>query len=184
MRLYEERGPLTATRASDAATALEWLEQLAALHQAQWQARGARGGFAFPFFAAFQRRLVAACVPRGTMELARVAAGAEPIGYVLNMMLRGHVLAFVTGFRQEDDARMKPGLVSHALCIQRHADEGAHLYDFMAGAYRYKSNLGQPGPELVYLQLQAPTAMTRGEQAVRSVWEQVKRFRGVEKTPA
>lgn len=178
MRLYEERGALSATRAPDAATALAWLDELAALHQRQWEARGEPGGFAFAFFTRFQRRLVAASVPRGTAEVVRVCAGAAPIGYVYNLMLRGHVLAFVTGFRAEEDGRLKPGLVSHALCIQRHVEEGARVYDFMAGAYRYKENLGRPGPELVYLQMQRPTPMTRVEQGVRGVWERAKRLRG------
>ena len=177
MRLYEERGPLSATPAPDAGTALAWLDALAVLHQSQWQARGAPGGFAFPFFTRFQQRLVAACVPRGTAELVRVSAGGQAIGYVYNLMLRGRVLAFVTGFQAEEDARLKPGLVSHALCIQRHADAGARLYDFMAGDYRYKANLGQPGPELTYLLLQHPTPMTRAERVARGVWERVRRLR-------
>ncbi len=177
MRLYEERGPLSAAPAPDAETALAWLDALAELHQRQWQARGEPGGFAFPFFTRFQRRLVADCVPRGTAELVRVSAGEQAIGYVYNLMLRGHVLAFVTGFQAEEDSRLKPGLVSHALCIQRHADTGARLYDFMAGDYRYKTNLGQPGPELTYLLLQHPTPMTRTEQAARRVWDRVRRLR-------
>jgi CelD/BcsL family acetyltransferase involved in cellulose biosynthesis len=151
---------------------------MAELYQRQWQARGEPGGFAFPFFARFQRRLVEECVPRGTAELVRVSAGEQPIGYVYNLILRGHVLAFVTGLRTEEDARLKPGLVSHALCIQRHAESGAWLYDFMAGDYRYKASLGQPGPELTYLLLQRPTPMIRMEQAARSMWEQVRRLRG------
>ncbi|MGH7211444.1 MAG: GNAT family N-acetyltransferase, partial [Acetobacteraceae bacterium] len=127
-------------------------------------------------FTRFQRRLVGACVPRGTVEIVRVSAGDQPIGYVDNLILRGHVLAFVTGFAAEDDARLKPGLMSHALCIERHLAEGARLYDFMAGAYRYKASLGNPGPELVYLQMQRRTAMTSFEQAARMVWERAKRF--------
>ncbi|HJS86371.1 MAG TPA: GNAT family N-acetyltransferase [Acetobacteraceae bacterium] len=178
MRLYEERGPLSATPAPDAETALAWLDVLAELHQRQWQARGEPGGFAFPFFTRFQRRLVVDCLPRGTVEVVRVSAGEQVIGYVYNLMLRGHVLAFVTGFQAEENARLKPGLVSHALCIQRHADAGARLYDFMAGDYRYKANLGQPGPEMTYLLLQHPTPMTRAERAARSVWERVRRLRG------
>jgi CelD/BcsL family acetyltransferase involved in cellulose biosynthesis len=174
MRLYGERGALTVTRAPDATTALAWLDALAELHQRHWQARGQPGGFAFPFFIRFQRRLLETCVPRGTAELVRVSAGAEAIGYVYNLMLRGHILAFVTGFRSDADPRLKPGLVSHALCIQRHADEGARLYDFMAGAYRYKANLGRPGPELVYLQIRRRTAMAQAERGARFVWERIR----------
>ncbi len=175
MRLYAQRGPLVATAAPDAATASAWLDELAALHQRQWEGRGSPGGFAFPFFTRFQRRLVSACVPREAAEIVRVAAGDMVIGYVYNLILRGHVLAFVSGLRFEDDARLKPGLVSHALTIQRHVEAGAHLYDFMAGAYRYKANLGRPGPELVYLQMQRRTPMTLLEHGLRAMWQRVRR---------
>lgn len=174
MRLYEREGPLAATRAPDASTALGWLEELAALHQRQWQAKGAPGGWAYPFFAEFQRRLVAASVPNGTAEIVRVFAGDAPIGFVYNLISGDHVMAFVTGFRMEADARLKPGLVSHALCIQRHADEGRRLYDFLAGNYRYKASLGQPGPEFVHLHVQRRTAMARFEMGLRFLRDRVR----------
>lgn len=170
MRLYEETGPLVAERAEDAATGLAFLDALAVLHQRQWEARGEPGGFAFPFFERFQRRLVETCIPRGTVELLRVSRGGEPIGYLFNLVCRGHVLAFVSGFRFEADPRLKPGLVCHALAIARHAAEGASVYDFLAGAARYKGNLGRPGPEFVYLLIQRPTTMTRAERHLRRAW--------------
>ncbi|MBW4092261.1 MAG: GNAT family N-acetyltransferase [Proteobacteria bacterium] len=170
MRLYEETGPLVAERAEDAATGLAFLDALAALHQAQWEARGEPGGFAFPFFERFQRRLVETCLPHGTVELLRISRGGTPIGYLFNLVYRGHVLAFVSGFRFEDDPRLKPGLICHALAIARHAAEGVAIYDFLAGAARYKGNLGRPGPEFVYLLIQRPTAMTRTERQLRRAW--------------
>ncbi|MGH7152417.1 MAG: GNAT family N-acetyltransferase [Acetobacteraceae bacterium] len=178
MRLYEADGGLSAERAEDVPTALAWLDGLKTLHQRQWQARGQPGGFAFPFFERFQRRLIADCVPRGTVELMRVCRGDQPIGYVYNLILGGHVLAFVSGFLFEPDQRLKPGLVSHTLCIERHLREGARLYDFLAGAARYKSNLGQPGPDFIYLLLQRPTLMTRAERVLRWGWERLRRAPG------
>lgn len=170
IRLYEQDGALVATRAEDAATGLAFLEALALLHQRQWRARGEPGGFAFPFFERFQRRLVETGVPQGTVELLRVTVGNQPIGYLFNLRYRGHVLAFVSGFDFTGDPRLKPGLVCHALAVTRHAREGAAIYDFLAGAARYKSNLGQPGPDFVYLLVQRPTAMTRAEQQLRRAW--------------
>ena len=184
MRLYEQQGPLSATRAPDVPTGLGYLDALAGLHQAQWQARGEPGGFAFPFFVRFQRRLVETCLPRGTVELLRIARGDEPIGYLLNLVRDGHVLAFVSGMRFEDDNRLKPGLVSHALAIQRHADEGAAVYDFLAGAARYKASLGTPGPEFVYLLIQRATPMTRAERHLRRVWSGLRRWRELPSAPA
>ncbi len=169
LRGYAARGPLAATPAADAATALRWLDALAALHQAQWQARGEPGGWAFPFFARFQRRLVAGGVPDGRVELLRVTAGARELGYLLNLIEGDHVMAFVSGFRFDPDPRLKPGLVCHALAIARHAEAGRAVYDFLAGAARYKASLGRPGPEFAYLLIQRPTPMTRAEHALRQL---------------
>ncbi|HEX5325829.1 MAG TPA: GNAT family N-acetyltransferase [Acetobacteraceae bacterium] len=174
MRLYDADGGLTSERATDVPTALHWLDGLKELHQRQWQARDKPGGFAFPFFERFQRRLISSCIPRGTVELLRVRRGEQAIGYVYNLVLRGHVLAFVTGFLYEADKRLKPGLVCHALAINRHLYEGAAVYDFLAGETRYKSNLGTPGPDFVYLLLQRRTAATRTERVLRRGWERVK----------
>ena len=170
MRLYEEIGPVEAVRAGDVAEGMAFLDGLAALHQRQWAARGEPGGFAFPFFERFQRRLVETGLPHGTVELLQVSAGERPIGYLFNLIYRGHVCAYVSGFDFAADRRLKPGLVCHALAIARHAREGAAIYDFLAGAARYKSNLGQPGPEFVYLLVQRPTPMTQAERQLRRAW--------------
>jgi CelD/BcsL family acetyltransferase involved in cellulose biosynthesis len=139
------------------------------LHQRYWTGRGEPGGFAFPFFERFQRRLIRICIPHGTVEMVKVAAGEHVIGYVYNLVYRGHVYAYQTGIHYEDDARLKPGLVSHSLCIENHLRSGDHVYDFMAGEYRYKANLGRPGPEMVYLVAQRTTWPLRIENALRGV---------------
>ena len=82
------------------------------------------------------------------MELLRVSAGADIIGYVYNLVYRGHVYAYQTGILYESNPRLKPGLVSHCLCIERHLEEGSDVYDFMAGDARYKASLGEPGPDM------------------------------------
>ena len=34
---------------------------------------------------------------------------------------------------------------------------GGKVYDFMAGEARYKANLGEPGPDMLYLLAERPT---------------------------
>jgi CelD/BcsL family acetyltransferase involved in cellulose biosynthesis len=114
-------------------------------------------------------------MPHGTIELLRVTAGADVIGYIFNLVYRGHVYAYQTGIRYEDDGRLKPGLVSHSLCIQRHLDEGRAVYDFMAGAARYKASLGEPGPDMVYLLVQRATWPLRLENALHRLKQSVGR---------
>ena len=71
---------------------------------------------------------------------------------------RRQVYAYQSGFLFEADAKLKPGLVSHVLCIEDHLQNGMALYDFMAGDARYKSSLGQPGPDMRYVLVQRPTS--------------------------
>lgn len=167
MRLYERRGPLAAVPASTVAEAMDFFDGLKELHQRYWQRRRQPGGFARPFFERFHRALIADGIPKGTVEIVRVAAGDAVIGYVYNFLYRGHVYNYQTGFASEDDAKLKPGLVSHYLCIERHLKNGARIYDFLAGDHRYKRNLGSPGPEMVDLVLQRASPMLAAERALR-----------------
>ena len=146
MRLYDAAGELSATWADSAEIGLRFLDGLKTLHQNQWNARGKPGGFASAFFERFQRRLIAEALPAGAAELVQITRGDEPIGYLYNLVWQGYVHAFVSGIFFEDDNRLKPGLVCHALCIQHHLDTGASVYDFMAGDFRYKASLGEPDP--------------------------------------
>ncbi len=169
MRLYERRGPLVARAARSVPEALTYLDGLKDLHQSYWTGRGEPGAFAYPFFERFQRRLIGICVPRGTVEVVQITAGPDVIGYVYNFVHRGHVYAYQTGFRYDDDPRLKPGLVCHSLCIDRHLGCGSMIYDFMAGDARYKANLGEPGPEMLYLLAVRPTWPLRIESALHGV---------------
>ena len=177
VRLYEKRGKLDATRAGDVPEALSFLDGLKELHQRYWTARGEPGEFAYPFFERFVRRLIEHGVPRGTIELVRISCGAQPIGYLFNLVFRGQVYSYQSGLFYEDDPKLKPGLVSHYLCIERHIQEGARIYDFMAGDSRYKANMGKPGPEMLYILVGRPTAALQIEQALRQVKHRFDRFR-------
>jgi CelD/BcsL family acetyltransferase involved in cellulose biosynthesis len=169
MRLYEREGKLVARRARDVPEALEFLEELKELHQRTWRRRGETGSFAYPFFERFQRHLIATCLPRGTVEIVRVACGERVIGYLYNFVWRGTVFAYQSGLAYEADARLKPGLVAHCLAIDIHLAEGAKIYDFMAGEARYKASLGAPGPEMYHLLLQRPTWALRFEYGLRNL---------------
>ena len=69
MRLYEKRGRLDIARARDVPEALSFLDGLKALHQSYWTSRGEPGGFSYPFFERFQKRLIQTCLSHGTVEI-------------------------------------------------------------------------------------------------------------------
>jgi CelD/BcsL family acetyltransferase involved in cellulose biosynthesis len=166
-RLYEARGPLVLAAAQSLAEAKAFLAELKALHQHAWRRRGQAGAFATPFFEHFHDRLLERLWPQGRVELLKIAAGTRVIGYLYNFIHRGSVLNYQSGFAAGDDNKLKPGLLSHALCVERHLAGTATRYDLMAGEARYKQNLAAPHDSLVWLTLRRPTVLARAEQAAR-----------------
>ena len=151
MRLYRERGAVTLESCADPEV---FLAELGTHHEAKWRAAGIDGATANPCYMDFHRRMIADALPRGEVELLRASAGDEAFGWLYNFVSHGRVLFYLSGFRAEDDNRLKPGLVTHALAVERHLRAGRDVYDFMGGANRYKTNLGQAGAGIVSLALQ------------------------------
>jgi CelD/BcsL family acetyltransferase involved in cellulose biosynthesis len=157
MRMYEQRGPIKATPAHTVDEALEFLDELKSLHQETWTYRGKPGSFASSHFERFHRTLIRRCVERGSVEIIRVTAGDHLIGQVYNFICRGRVYAYQTGLFYETEPKLKPGLICHCICIERHLATSASIYDFMAGSARYKANLGIRGPDLAHYVIEPKT---------------------------
>lgn len=166
MRLYAERGPLVLEPLTDIE---RFFDELGPHHEAKWQAVGASGATANADYMAFHRHMIADALPRGEVELLRARAGDEAFGWLYNFVCRGQVLFYLSGFRAESDNRLKPGLVTHALAVERHLKAGAAVYDFMGGTNRYKTSLGQPGPDIIALALQKKTPVLLLESAARGL---------------
>ncbi len=154
LRDYAASGPVTIERADDVARAYEFLDQLAALHQASWMARGQPGAFANPFFGRFHRALIARGQERGEIDLLRVTAGTQTIGLLYNFRYRGHALTYQSGFDYAAASRHeKPGLTCHYEAIQFAARSGAARYDFLAGDDRYKRSLSDRADTLHWIEV-------------------------------
>jgi len=166
MRLYAERGPLALEPCSDVEG---FFADLGEHHEAKWRAVGATGATVNAEYMRFQRRMIADALPRGEVELLRASAGGEGFGWLYNFVWRGRVLFYLSGFRAEEDNRLKPGLVTHALAVERHLHGDATTYDFMGGANRYKTSLGQPGPDMVSVALQRRVPVLMLEDIARKV---------------
>jgi CelD/BcsL family acetyltransferase involved in cellulose biosynthesis len=155
-------GALTVRRAESLDEALEFLGALARLHQATWTARGRPGAFANPAFGEFHRELLARALPRGEVDLLRIAAGATVVGYLYNFRHRGRVLAYQSGFDYAAaPPRGKPGLTCHHAAITRAREEGMTVYDFLAGDDRYKTSFANAATMLRWLEA-APRWSPRG----------------------
>ena len=178
LRLYRERGDVTLRAAASEEDALALFEELGKLHGARWTAQGIPGGaFASRAWRAFHERLIARTFAEGGTHLLRVAAGNEPIGLLYLFVARGVVSFYQSGFRYESDNRIKPGLVTHALAIQRYLEQGLDGYDFLAAGVegaRYKESLSTSTDRLAWAVARRPTRMlrssVRGSPARRPPW--------------
>ena len=141
-RAYAALGPIGIERADTPERAYGFLDALAGLHQMAWMARGQPGAFAKPFFGRFHHALIARGFPRDEIDLTRVTAGGQTIGFLYNFRFRGRSLAYQSGFAYADaTARGKPGLTAHHQAIRAAIGWGAARYDFLAGDDRYKRSL-------------------------------------------
>ncbi len=164
---YEKRGALACRIATiDAEREGAW-DKLVALHQASWRARGKPGVFANEKFVAFHRRL-----QRETPEavhLIEVICGDETIGVVYNFVQENRILNYQSGFKLEEDNKLTPGFVCHALACQHYLDEGFDAYDLLAGEADYKKRLGVEAEVLTSLALERPSFRNQCRKAVKDL---------------
>lgn len=163
-KLYEQRfGAVTISRAHETEQAQRSLDELAALHNARWKGRGIEGSFETTEVVEFHRRMIAQLVPRGSLDLMVARAGERAIGYLYNLIDRGKVYFFQSGFAAEDDSKVKPGLLTHALAIEYYRRGSLREYDFLAGDAQYKRSLAKQHRELYW------TIVYRDKLAIRAL---------------
>jgi CelD/BcsL family acetyltransferase involved in cellulose biosynthesis len=175
-RTFAERlGPLALEAARDTKEAVEFFGQMAALHTAYWQGRGKPGAFATPFAQTFHRELIAGQSELADVELLRLTAGSEVLGYLYNFLYAGRVCNYQSGFSYSDDNRHRPGLVAHSMAIERAQKSGLLVYDFLAGDAPYKARLGAPMGDMTWCRAQKARAGLKAERALRRLYQNLRR---------
>lgn len=173
VRLYRERGPLRIDRARDTDEAQAWFAEIVRLQTEKWRGRGGRGLGDRRLSRIFHERLIAGAAEEGAVELLRASAGETAFAWSFNFVEDKRIYFNVAGLAFEDDNRLKPGLVAHALAVEHHLRRGADAYDFLAGDDRYKTELGAPGPRYIGVALQRPRALLRVEDGLRWIKRRV-----------
>ena len=164
---YEERGPITVSYADDEETALKYFNEAGDLNRARWIEKANSSNFDNPYFVDFHRRHIVQGIVCGSVELMKISSGEKVIGYLYNFVYRGTVYFYLGGLSFEEDNKLKPGLVAHALCINQHIASGMHKYDFLAGSSQYKQSLGNSNIEMISADLQKDCLPIRIENAAR-----------------
>jgi len=168
MRAYERKGPLSVEVAGDTQTALTFFAQMKALHIRSWTRRKNRHAFSSSFFETFHRSLIRRGVTNGTVDLLRISAGDQAIGYLYNFRHNGTVSSYQSGF-DDVDGQLRPGYVCHALAIAHYAAAGMSSYDFLGGTNQLKQSFGPQRYELCGYRLHKKTPLFRADILARRV---------------
>jgi CelD/BcsL family acetyltransferase involved in cellulose biosynthesis len=161
-------GPTTVEIAHDLASGFHIYDELVALHQRAWRARGETGAFANAWFDRFHRRLIAERLPRGEIQLLRVKAGGATVGCLYNLIAGGRVLFYQSGLAEPDHRHAKPGFVCHAAAVEQNARDGHTIYDLLGGNSQYKLQLATDVSTLLWIRVQRPLARFTLEDTARA----------------
>lgn len=167
-KLYEQRGKVETEIADSVDRAVDIFDELVETHQRWWGLRGERGAFANPWFLRFHRALVERRFAAGEIQLARVRCGGETIGCVYNFVWNGSVFFYQSGFRPEDDNRLKPGYLCHTEAIRHNMARGLAVYDFMASYDEYKVRMATGQRDLIWARVQKPRLKLKLERFARA----------------
>jgi CelD/BcsL family acetyltransferase involved in cellulose biosynthesis len=178
IKAYEASGKLSMSVASTSDAALEYLHGLQKLHNAHWQSRGRDGAFPSEFTRRFHERLVREAAARAEVQLLRVTAGSETVGYLYNFVRDGHVYFYQSGFKYAEDSKLRPGLVCHYLAVVHSLAAGHRIYDFLAGPQRYKQSLGTGNVEMYWISFQKPRLVFAVERLLGQVKRTIRRYAG------
>lgn len=154
IRLATERyGPLTVSVAKTGQEAQAYFQAMGDLHTIYWQAQGLPGVFANRRWQHFHQALIEKLLPKGSVQLARVTAGEQDVGFLYNVAWRKEVSNIQCGFKYLPDNRWRPGYASHLLAAAAAGEEGYRYYDLLMGDDEYKRSIARPGRQLVWLSL-------------------------------
>ncbi len=140
------------------------LRELIHLHQKRWERVGAPGAFRTDRIRRYHEDLIdtLSLWPQGSLIVFRVKQGEVTIGCLFNFVEGGHVRYYKSGLPLFSDNRLKPGLVTHAACMEECRrrglleeekcrqcglseeecrKRGLLKYDFLAGEVLYKEQL-------------------------------------------
>ena len=167
-RAMRKLEPVGLEAAASEGEALAFFRTLKELHILWWEERGLPHAFAYDFFERFHERLIERAFADGAIQLLRVWSGDRTLGILYNFRRADRVYAYQSGFVQPE-AQERPGVIAHALAIKRAWQEGAEIYDFMAGENRLKRSFSNRTETLSWTVVQKPRLRFHAEHRARQL---------------
>jgi CelD/BcsL family acetyltransferase involved in cellulose biosynthesis len=140
------------------------LRELIQLHQKRWERDGLSGAFQNDRVRRYHEDHIDALSlwPQGSLIVFRVKQGETTIGCLFNFVEGAHVMSYKSGLPLFDDNRLKPGLVTHVVCMEECKRRGLFAeeecskpclltYDFLVGEELYKQQLSNAESNLTWV---------------------------------
>lgn len=140
---YGQRGGLRFDVLTTRAQIMAVWPELARLHLDRWGSGIGGSGFACEGFRRFHETLIERGCLEASVELCTLTCDGVLLGATYNFIFGGRVYFYLSGLCYENDRRLKPGLLLHAMVIEHYLRSGLEFYDFMGGDAQYKRSLGQ-----------------------------------------
>jgi len=172
IRLYEELyGKITVQQFDREGDMISRLDELSSLHQRSWVARNQPGVFSSEKFVRFHRSVIQRLSRDGSVHVLRVIAGRQTVGMLYNFFCHGRIYFYQSGFSYENDARMKPGLMTHFMAIDHYLRNCPEMleYDFLAGDSQYKRSLSKSQRPLHWIVVRRPNLRSTLVEVMRRV---------------
>lgn len=123
-----------------------------------------------PLFRAFARELAICGLANGEVELLRIAAGDQLLGYLLNFRYRGQAMNYQSAFAPPLSSKAKPGMMCHAAAVEHYAAAGCNRYSLLAGEDRYKQSLATGHDLLQWWNLERFSFRLEAEHLLRKLF--------------
>jgi CelD/BcsL family acetyltransferase involved in cellulose biosynthesis len=119
------------------------LSDLIRMHQERMNESGKAGVFHDPGFEGFFREILEDFLARGWLFLSFLTVDGKRVAAACSYLLNNVVSLHIAGLGNVGNIRKySPGMVLHALCMEKAIQRGAKTYDFLRGTEEYKYRLG------------------------------------------
>lgn len=151
IRRSERRlGPARVTWAASPEEGCALLEELIALHQARWAAKGRPGAFADRRCAAFHRELLPELLGTGDAWIAGVDGPRGRLGCSFGFVEGDRMTDYQNGRIVLEDTNVSVGLLVDVAIMRAARDRGFRCYDSFAGHDEHKRRLSTADDALVW----------------------------------
>lgn len=173
LRACEELGEVGIEEARDVDTAWTLFDELRNLNLRRRKVVGGMEVLQSDFFRRFHRRLIAECLPTGSVKIWRLRAGETTIGIVYLLIDPGGVRFYQCGYNYEAGRVSSPGNAAVAMTIQRCLESGYREFDFLAGPAEYKQHLSTDCRMTIWAEYYRPGLKNSAVQLLLKVRERL-----------